>query len=160
VVHQGANTSPLLAEHGYAGGQHSRAQSFADPGLGAQHGRAPSWAPNPPTWALSPGPAPSANPFAPSANPFAPGPGPGPVGSLSGRAHPGGSSRVSRASSGDDSLPEGELCVICLAAGREVGLLHGATVHKCICKGCAPLLGERQPCPMCRQPIERIIGVY
>lgn len=59
------------------------------------------------------------------------------------------------ASSGDQ-----DLCVICLVEAREVGFLHGASVHKCVCRDCASLIQPNSPCPMCRQPIERIIGVY
>jgi hypothetical protein len=76
------------------------------------------------------------------------------------RPGPGSAGGSARRSSTAESLPEGELCVICLSSGREVGLLHGASVHMCVCKACAPLLRPGQPCPMCRQPIERIIGVF
>jgi hypothetical protein len=55
---------------------------------------------------------------------------------------------------------DAELCVICLSAPREVGLLHGASVHKCLCKECAPMVRVGTPCPMCRQNVERILGVY
>lgn len=58
------------------------------------------------------------------------------------------------------TLDDAELCIICLAAPKEVGLLHGDSVHRCVCKGCAPYLGTGAPCPLCRQPVERLLGVY
>ncbi|KAF6264414.1 hypothetical protein COO60DRAFT_123519 [Scenedesmus sp. NREL 46B-D3] len=64
------------------------------------------------------------------------------------------------ATGGSESAGDQDLCVICLVEAREVGFLHGASVHKCVCRGCASLIQPNSPCPMCRQPIERIIGVY
>lgn len=56
---------------------------------------------------------------------------------------------------------EDDTCVICLTNDREVGFLHGATVHKCVCRECAQALGSTcTQCPMCRQRVERIIGVF
>mmetsp|Transcript_8973 Transcript_8973/g.19205 ORF Transcript_8973/g.19205 Transcript_8973/m.19205 type:complete len:546 (+) Transcript_8973:118-1755(+) len=52
------------------------------------------------------------------------------------------------------------LCVICLSAGREAGFLHGTTVHKCVCQDCSRKVSPGTPCPLCRQPIERVLGVY
>ena len=51
-------------------------------------------------------------------------------------------------------------CVICLTGPRDVGLLHGETVHKCVCKECSGLLGVGKPCPLCRQLVERILRLY
>jgi hypothetical protein len=70
---------------------------------------------------------------------------------------------MAASSGGADSFAGGsdaDLCVICLCAPREVGLLHGASVHKCLCKECAPMVRVGTPCPMCRQIVERILGVY
>jgi hypothetical protein len=55
---------------------------------------------------------------------------------------------------------DADLCVICLSAAREVGLLHGSTVHKCLCRECAGMIAVGAPCPMCRQRVERVLGVY
>ena len=70
---------------------------------------------------------------------------------------------VAASDSGADSFSGGsdaDLCVICLSAPREVGLLHGTSVHKCLCKECAPMVRTGTPCPMCRQIVERVLGVY
>jgi len=66
----------------------------------------------------------------------------------------------SAASVGSDTGGDGELCVICLTNPKEVGLLHGASLHRCVCKECAGMMRVGSPCPMCRQTIERVIGVY
>lgn len=55
---------------------------------------------------------------------------------------------------------DADLCVICLSAPREVGLLHGTSVHKCLCKDCAPMVRVGTACPMCRQTVERVLGVF
>jgi hypothetical protein len=70
------------------------------------------------------------------------------------------SAAAAGATGGSESAADQDLCVICLSEPREVGFLHGASVHKCVCRECASLMQPHAPCPMCRQPIERIIGVY
>ena len=39
------------------------------------------------------------------------------------------------------------------------GVLHGESVHKCLCRECATHLKESnvQHCPMCREPIQAFI---
>ncbi|KAL6746765.1 hypothetical protein V8C86DRAFT_1800522, partial [Haematococcus lacustris] len=56
--------------------------------------------------------------------------------------------------------------VVCLDEPASVGLLHGSTVHQCVCVACAELLAE-QPCgsagpacPVCRLPVERLLSVF
>jgi hypothetical protein len=71
-----------------------------------------------------------------------------------------GSAVAAGATGGSEPAADQDLCVICLSEPREVGFLHGASVHKCVCRDCASLMQPNSPCPMCRQPIERIIGVY
>eukprot|EP00775_Hariotina_reticulata_P012085 gene12085-12225_t len=66
----------------------------------------------------------------------------------------------SAASGGSDTGGDGDLCVICLTNPKEVGLLHGSSLHRCVCKECAGMMRVGAPCPMCRQTIERVIGVY
>ncbi|KXZ41310.1 hypothetical protein GPECTOR_563g588 [Gonium pectorale] len=59
------------------------------------------------------------------------------------------------------SEPDAEAeCVICLSAPKEVGLLHGDSVHRCVCRGCSAMLRVGMPCPLCRQTVERVLGVY
>lgn len=62
---------------------------------------------------------------------------------------------------GSAAAPDDEdLCVICLTQPRQVGFLHGSSVHKCVCTECAALTSTGQPCPMCRAPITAILNVY
>jgi hypothetical protein len=79
---------------------------------------------------------------------------------MSGLAGSSASAAAAGATGGSESAGDQDLCVICLVEAREVGFLHGASVHKCVCRECASLMQPHAPCPMCRQPIERIIGVY
>eukprot|EP00955_Chlamydomonas_euryale_P104357 365559-Chlamydomonas_euryale.AAC.6 len=51
-------------------------------------------------------------------------------------------------------------CVVCLSAPADAGLLHGWTVHQCMCHTCAGQMPPDAPCPMCRAPVERILGVF
>ncbi len=53
-----------------------------------------------------------------------------------------------------------DLCVICLSSPRTAGFLHGASVHRACCRECAALFQPGQPCPLCRQPVERVLGVF
>jgi hypothetical protein len=55
--------------------------------------------------------------------------------------------------------PEPE-CIICLNAPKEVGFLHGDSVHRCVCRDCSRRIAMGAPCPLCRQPVERVLGVY
>lgn len=121
-------------------------------------------------------PAPSQNPFRPAAaaegNPFRPAAGSEvPSHPLTGSAMTaiqaavgaGGPASAGVTGGSGGSSAEGadaELCVICLSNPREVGFLHGPSVHKCVCRDCAQLIQPGTPCPMCRQSIERVIGVY
>lgn len=74
------------------------------------------------------------------------------------------------------------MCVACLSEPPAVGILHGTTVHLCLCHGCAlqhyglpPRRGEGgvggagagtarrgvcSLCPLCRARIERLVRVY
>lgn len=63
----------------------------------------------------------------------------------------------------DDSDDDDKMCVVCLSAPREAGFVHGASVHRCVCKECANELmqQEQKNCPMCRQKIDTVItGFY
>uniref|UniRef100_A0A7S0RGQ1 RING-type domain-containing protein n=1 Tax=Chlamydomonas leiostraca TaxID=1034604 RepID=A0A7S0RGQ1_9CHLO len=53
-----------------------------------------------------------------------------------------------------------QLCVICLSAKKEAGFLHGTTVHMCVCRDCCKMIRPGGACPLCRQPVERVIEVY
>ncbi|KAJ9532232.1 hypothetical protein QJQ45_003874 [Haematococcus lacustris] len=62
------------------------------------------------------------------------------------------------------TLPDEEdsqlACVVCLSAPRAVGLLHGSTVHKCVCRECAASMKAGITlCPLCRQTVERVLDV-
>ncbi|KAI8471288.1 MAG: hypothetical protein J3K34DRAFT_417699 [Monoraphidium minutum] len=57
-------------------------------------------------------------------------------------------------------VDEDELCIICLAAARQVGFLHGSSVHRCVCRDCAALVSVGEPCPLCRAPITAVLNVY
>ena len=50
------------------------------------------------------------------------------------------------------------MCVICLSQPREVVLLDCG--HICVCGDCAAALPLPKLCPICRQPIDRIIPTY
>jgi len=66
-------------------------------------------------------------------------------------------------SSGDADSDDSEsgCCIICLDQPRAAGFLHGSTVHRCVCRGCAPSIRVGDPCPVCRQRIERVLdGFY
>nr|BCL66252.1 hypothetical protein [Volvox reticuliferus] len=51
-------------------------------------------------------------------------------------------------------------CIICLNAPKEVGFLHGDSVHRCVCRHCSERIAVGALCPLCRQPVERVLGVY
>ena len=50
-------------------------------------------------------------------------------------------------------------CVICLDARPQIGILHGDTLHNCMCISCSSAYQESE-CPVCRTQIERRIRVY
>ncbi|PNH02667.1 hypothetical protein TSOC_011332 [Tetrabaena socialis] len=74
--------------------------------------------------------------------------------------------------SGSDSGPggggeEGSCCLVCLDAPREHGFLHGGSMHFGVCGGCAARLaaekrrrGSRLLCPVCREPVERMVALF
>eukprot|EP00798_Chlamydomonas_sp_ICE-L_P023678 gene23678-9216_t len=55
---------------------------------------------------------------------------------------------------------EEDTCVICLEATSNTGLLHGGSMHKCVCTDCSRSISLQAPCPLCRAPVERIIAVF
>eukprot|EP00798_Chlamydomonas_sp_ICE-L_P023657 gene23657-9188_t len=61
------------------------------------------------------------------------------------------------------TTPSGEdTCVICLEATSNTGFLHGGSIHKCVCTDCSrsTAVSVGAPCPLCREPIERILAVF
>ena len=59
------------------------------------------------------------------------------------------------------SLPSGaDLCVVCQDAPALVGFLHGSTVHRCVCAGCAERIGAAGRCPVCRAQVEKVLHVF
>jgi hypothetical protein len=54
-------------------------------------------------------------------------------------------------------------CIVCLENERSISLIHGATCHSIVCEVCVRTLilaNDRFPCPLCRQPVERIAKFY
>ncbi len=51
----------------------------------------------------------------------------------------------------------GNMCVVCLEAEADCGLLHGDSVHRCCCSRCAKSVTT---CPVCRAVIDRVIAVF
>lgn len=66
-----------------------------------------------------------------------------------------GESVVDREDSGTDV----NRCVICLDGPAEIGILHGDTMHNCMCRTCSAAYQDTG-CPVCRVDIERRIRVY
>ncbi|KAF5828618.1 ankyrin repeat-containing domain protein [Dunaliella salina] len=62
------------------------------------------------------------------------------------------------APSSHQAVPEDAACIICLSEPRQCGYLHGTSMHACVCRGCARALPSGA-CPLCRQPVERILEV-
>ncbi|KAL4436738.1 hypothetical protein ABPG75_003877 [Micractinium tetrahymenae] len=52
-----------------------------------------------------------------------------------------------------------DTCVVCLDAPATAGVLHGDSVHKCLCKDCAAMLkaDKIENCPMCREKVDAYI---
>ena len=52
------------------------------------------------------------------------------------------------------------LCAVCWEGTAAVGLLHGDTMHLCVCVECAALVSEGQPCLMCNQRVQAKVRVF
>lgn len=50
-------------------------------------------------------------------------------------------------------------CVICLSNRAEIGILHGDSIHNCMCRTCSAQYTDTR-CPVCRHESERRIRVY
>jgi len=61
---------------------------------------------------------------------------------------------------GGGELDEEDTCIICLTNERQIGLLHGSSVHLCVCRECALLVKVGGSCPLCREKISAILNVY
>lgn len=50
-------------------------------------------------------------------------------------------------------------CLICQDQEITSGFLHGSSIHKCVCKGCAQMYVDRKlpDCPMCRVKITQVV---
>jgi len=55
--------------------------------------------------------------------------------------------------------PSDDVCVVCFNRPRTVGFLHGDSLHRCVCQGCAQRIIEngKGNCPMCRKKIDQVI---
>ena len=63
-----------------------------------------------------------------------------------------------RSSEGTDN---NDTCIICLEQPKNATLIHGDTGHCCCCWPCGQvLMRRRDPCPICRAPIERVIRQF
>ncbi|GBF96028.1 hypothetical protein Rsub_08843 [Raphidocelis subcapitata] len=62
--------------------------------------------------------------------------------------------------SGGGEPDEDELCIICLSGPRQIGFLHGSSVHRCVCRECATLIKVGDKCPMCRATISAALQVF
>jgi hypothetical protein len=51
-------------------------------------------------------------------------------------------------------------CAICMSHVSDAALLHGTSVHMCVCRSCAMHFAIGTPCPMCRLPVERVVAVF
>lgn len=61
----------------------------------------------------------------------------------------------------EEDIPDQEKCVICLSRRKTATIVHGITGHVCCCINCAVILQRnRQPCPICRAPIDRVIKQF
>ena len=50
------------------------------------------------------------------------------------------------------------MCVVCFTEPKTATIVHADTGHVCCCMECAKRLKVmRQPCPICRQPIDAVI---
>ncbi len=70
-----------------------------------------------------------------------------------------GSSSSPRSSTFTASNPR-SMCNFCLSRNKDAAIIHGGIVHQVCCYVCAKRLYKRkQPCPMCRRPIEKIARI-
>lgn len=53
-----------------------------------------------------------------------------------------------------------DMCSICLSEPKTHGCLHGDTIHKFACSGCITRFNTGENCPICREPIERIVQTF
>ena len=65
-----------------------------------------------------------------------------------------------RVCAGPSSCKDDAVCIICLDCPVTIGVLHGDTVHRCLCLKCSRVLGVGQPCPVCRQRSHAFVKVY
>lgn len=65
---------------------------------------------------------------------------------------------AARAEAQNPSQRKDEFCVICLTEDRNATMVHGGTGHIACCLMCARILkARRDPCPVCRLPIDLVI---
>ena len=61
----------------------------------------------------------------------------------------------------EEETDNDKLCNFCLTREKTAGLVHGKVVHQVSCYPCAKkLYKQRQPCPICRRRIEKIVEVH
>ncbi|KAI3426006.1 hypothetical protein D9Q98_007974 [Chlorella vulgaris] len=61
-----------------------------------------------------------------------------------------------------EGVDDSALCVICMSEPATAGVLHGQSVHRCLCRDCTQLLkdSKKELCPMCREPVEAYINIF
>jgi hypothetical protein len=60
----------------------------------------------------------------------------------------------------EPSSPKMDLCSFCVERETDAGIVHGNVVHRICCYRCAKrIFKRRQPCPVCRQKIEKVAKI-
>lgn len=67
--------------------------------------------------------------------------------------------RLSKVVQPSGSNSDDNQCLICQDEEITSGFLHGSSIHKCVCKGCAQMYLDRKlpDCPMCRAKITQVV---
>ena len=68
--------------------------------------------------------------------------------------------RLVRVQLGEYTASEEE-CIICLSRRKTAAIVHGTSLHHCCCVTCGlALQSGNKPCPICREPIERVLRYF
>lgn len=60
-----------------------------------------------------------------------------------------------------DDIDDAHVCKVCMERPRNAGINHGGTSHEVCCLVCANSLWHSgQPCPICREKIDRVVEVF
>ncbi|KXZ53076.1 hypothetical protein GPECTOR_8g69 [Gonium pectorale] len=61
------------------------------------------------------------------------------------------------ASTAAGDVPAKKQCLRCCSAPATVGVLHGRSVHLCLCADCVPGFAVGDPCPRCGVPAASVL---